>query len=163
VGVAAPLFGDRFTVVPVVHAYAVRTAASSGRTLLLERGTHFTTPLPEAHDHGRPARLEIAHAKAATKTVIKRPDFSIPASSPEDNFGLFFVPAEPGDPELAQAVWKPAMDAHGHPFEFEVFTGAQQEVRNCRRWTGNYRGTIDQKRLFHKRTGEQRNLHFSRR
>ena len=109
---------------------AVKRAASSGRTLLLEPGTHFTTPGQKRTITVGPLGLEIAHAKAATKTEIKRPDFSIPASAPDDNFGLFFVPAKPSDPELAQAVWKPATDAKGHPFEFEVFTGGSIVIRD---------------------------------
>ena len=117
--------------------HAIRAAAATGRPLLLEPGTHFTMPgqlnTIEIGLHG----LEIGSgrptvpflAKASSTAVARRPDFSIPATAPDDNFGLFFVPAAPqGD--LSKAAWKPGKDEHGNPFEFAVFIGGSINIHD---------------------------------
>jgi hypothetical protein len=117
--------------------HAIRTAAATGRPLLLEPGTHFTTP-------GRLNTIEISlrgleigsgsptlppGARGSSTAVVRRPDFSIPAAAPDDNFGLFFVPAAPqGD--LSNAVWRPGKDEHGNPFEFAMFIGGSIRLQD---------------------------------
>jgi len=117
--------------------HAIRAAAATGRPLLLEPGTHFTTP-------GRLNTIEIgirgleigsgsstlpSPAKGSSTAVVRRPDFSIPATVPDDNFGLFFVPAAPQG-GLSSAVWKPGKDEHGNPFEFAMFIGASISIHD---------------------------------
>jgi hypothetical protein len=109
---------------------AIRRAVDSGRILLLEPGTHFTSPGALKTIQVGKIGLEIARAKTATKTIIKRTDFSIPATAPDDNFGLFFVPARPSDPELGRAVWKSGKDEVGKPIEFDVFVGGSITIRD---------------------------------
>jgi len=115
---------------PSALVNAIQRAVNSGRTLLLEPGTHFTTAGVLKTIEVGELGLEIARAKSATKTVIKRPDFSILLAAPDDNFGLFFVPARPSDPELAGAVWKPGKDEMGKPIEFDVFVGGSITIRD---------------------------------
>src|SRR5262245_9778402 len=117
--------------------HAIRAAAATGRPLLLEPGTHFTTP-------GRLNTIAISlrgleigsgsptlpfAAKGSSTAVARRPDFSIPATAPDDNFGLFFVPSAPqGD--LSNAVWKPGKDEHGNPFEFTMVVGGSINIHD---------------------------------
>src|SRR5215467_6363325 len=116
--------------------HAIRAAAATGRPLLLEPGTHFTTP-------GQLNTIEIglrgldigtgrsplpSVARGSSTAVVRRPDFSIPAAAPDDNFGLFFVPAAPQD--LSNAVWKPGKDEQGLPIEFAVVIGGSISIHD---------------------------------
>ena len=116
--------------------HAIRAAAATGRPLLLEPGTHFTMP-------GQLNTIEIGLrgldigtgssplpfvARGSSTAVVRRPDFSIPAAAPDDNFGLFFVPAAPQD--LSNAVWKPGKDEQGLPIEFAVVIGGSISIHD---------------------------------
>src|SRR5213592_3871649 len=77
--------------------HAIRAAAATGRPLLLESGTHFTTPGQLNTMEIGMRGLEIGSGNSPLPSpvkgsVVRRPDFSIPATAPDDNFGLFFVP-----------------------------------------------------------------------
>lgn len=106
---------------------AIRQASASGVPLLLEPGTHFTRP-------GRVQRIPIGAnglqlgpvdpptgtAQSAEPAVIRRPDFSVDLHAPDDNYGLFFIPAPPTPAELAGiTTWKPYDFGHG-PFEYGI-------------------------------------------
>src|SRR5262245_13948902 len=117
--------------------HAIRVATATGRTLLLEPGTHFTTPgqlnTIEIGPHG----LEIGSgspnlpfpAKGSLPAVVRRPDFSIPATAPDDNFGLFFVPAGT-QLDTSNATWKPGKDEKGNSFEFAIFAGGSVNIHD---------------------------------
>jgi hypothetical protein len=109
---------------------AIRQAATTDRTLLLEPGIHYTAPGVLQMIPIGPQGLHIGStnplpfpidpgAPSAAKTMIKRPDHSISQAAPNFNYGLFFIPSPPTKSEIAGAVWKPFQDSSG-PFEFAV-------------------------------------------
>jgi hypothetical protein len=56
----------------------------------------------------------------AAPAVIARPDFSVDIQAPDDNYGLFFIPAPPTPAELAGiTTWKPYDDGN-EPFEYAI-------------------------------------------
>ena len=106
----------------------IEQAVATNATLLLEPGTHYTRP-------GRAQRIAVSEnglrirstgpsplpiASTVPKARIMRPGSAVLPATPDDNYGLFFIPAGPTDPELAQAIWKPFTDANGLSFEFAV-------------------------------------------
>ena len=106
----------------------IEQAVATNATLLLEPGTHYTRP-------GRAQRIAVSEnglrirstgpsplpiASTVPKARIMRPGSAVLPAMPDDNYGLFFIPAGPTDPELAQAIWKPFTDANGLSFEFAV-------------------------------------------
>ena len=117
--------------------HAIRVATATGRTLLLEPGTHSTTPGQLNTIEIGPRGLEIGSgsptlpfpAKGPSPAVVRRPDFSIPATAPDDNFGLFFVPAAPQF-DASSVTWKPGKDEKGNPFEFAIFTGGSISIHD---------------------------------
>ena len=103
--------------------------ASQTNPLLLKPGTHLTSPgIGEAIQIPIGAsglRIGIAPGVPTTPSpspavIIKRPGSSIDATHPDDNYGLYFVPAAPTQEEIATAQWKPHTDDQGKPFEFHV-------------------------------------------
>lgn len=102
----------------LVDAIAAATAGDS--PLHLGPGVHFTKPgrtnLIPIGVHG----LSIAAQSSAQDPVtIRRPDHSIDLAKPDQNYGLFFVPARPTPDEEAQLTWRPGSDAEGQ-IEFDV-------------------------------------------
>jgi hypothetical protein len=99
---------------------AIATATATGAELLLEPGEHLTR-------RGRNNRIEISgHGLTIrsqdrdSRATIKRPDGSIDLENPDDNHGLFFVPAGPSEDELAQIQWHQGVDAKGEEITFGV-------------------------------------------
>jgi hypothetical protein len=110
---------------------AIELATTTGRPLLLEPGRHFTKPgqlnTIEIGPHG--LRMAARRVIAKEESVIQRPDFSIPAKKPDDNFGLFFVPEAPSSGDLSRANWRPGSDKNG-AFEFAIFPGGSIEIQD---------------------------------
>ena len=100
--------------------------------LHLGPGVHFTKPgrrnLIPIGAHG----LSIAARPSALEPVtIRRKDGSILLAQPDDNHGLFFVPARPTEDEQAQLTWHPGSDAEG-PIEFDVIIRGQITIDGLR-------------------------------
>jgi len=106
--------------VPIVHGSsttnvdqllaAIEHAAAEGVPLQLMPGTHLTKP-------GRVNTIPIGRRGlrimpapqfegAQRRPTIKRRDGTIDLAKPDDNHGLFFIPAPPSDEEKAQATWR---------------------------------------------------------
>jgi hypothetical protein len=57
---------------------------------------------------------------AAAPALITRPDFSVDTAAPDENYGLYFIPAPPTPAEIAGVrTWKPYVDSHG-PYEYGI-------------------------------------------
>jgi hypothetical protein len=107
---------------------AIEQAAATGATLKLQPGTHFTRPGRLQHiavganglriESTGPSPLPLS--ERTKKARIQRPDHAVPLATPDDNYGLFFIPDAPTDRELAGVTWKPFTDAHGNQFEFTI-------------------------------------------
>ncbi|HET9257243.1 MAG TPA: hypothetical protein VFO16_18870, partial [Pseudonocardiaceae bacterium] len=112
---------------------AIRQASALGVPLLLEPGTHFTKPGRNQRiaigANGLQIRLAAPPASTPQGTlpaVIKRPDLSVSLQAPDDNYGLFFIPAPPSPAELAGiTTWKPYGDGTKEPFEYGVVIRGQ--------------------------------------
>lgn len=106
---------------------AIQRASGLGVPLLLEPGTHFTKPGHNRRIPIGPNGLQIrpvdppaGTTQATHSVVITRPDFSIDTQSPDDNHGLYFIPAAPTAAELAGiTTWKPYDDGK-EPFEYAI-------------------------------------------
>src|SRR5689334_7912484 len=104
---------------------AIAQAITTNANLLLEPGVHYTRPgLLQRIAVGAnglrigstgPSPLPIT--STVEKACIRRPDHAILPATPDSNFGLFFIPTEPTDEEVAKVTWKPSIDSVG-PFEY---------------------------------------------
>jgi hypothetical protein len=100
---------------------AIGVATSTDAPLQLGPGVHLTKPgrinlIPiGANGLSISAQVPSSHEPA----TIKRPDNAIDLASPDDNHGLFFVPAKPSPEEVSQLTWRPGIDDEG-PMEFDV-------------------------------------------
>src|SRR5206468_408437 len=87
---------------------AIGQATASDRTLLLEPGVHYTapgvlqtiaiSPLGLRIGSTRPLPFPIDPLEPSAAT-IKRPDHSISQTTPNYNYGLFFIPSRPTNGE----------------------------------------------------------------
>jgi hypothetical protein len=114
----------------------IAQALAGDGTLLLQDGgvhggVHFTRPGVNKHIAVGAGGLRIGSAGPSplpprsaalgeAQPVIRRPDHAVSASTPQLNYGLSFIPAEPTPDEIAQATWKTFTDPGGHTFEFAV-------------------------------------------
>lgn len=105
---------------------AIKKASALNQTLLLKPGIHFTMPgVGQKIEIGANGlRIDVAPAEEPLPpqepSTIKRPDFSVDMTRPDDNYGLYFVPAPPTEAEIAAAQWKLHTPRQGRPFEFDV-------------------------------------------
>ncbi len=111
---------------------AIAAATAGDAPLHLGPGVHFTKRgrrnLIPIGAHG----LSIAAQPAALEPVtIRRKDNSIILAEPDDNHGLFFVPARPTEDEQAQLTWHPGSDAEGQ-IEFDVIIRGQITIDGLR-------------------------------
>ena len=111
---------------------AISHAMTANATLLLEPGVHIRAPgccsalrwARTGFGSGRPALRPCRSHRRSRKRAF---DGRITRSTPDSNFGLFFIPTGPTDEEVAQVKWKPASDGDG-PFEYGVVMRGRIEI-----------------------------------
>ena len=109
---------------------AIARASRDGVPLLLKPGKHFTQP-------GRQQKILIGSnglwlsvapppfpVLPKPPAVIKRPDNAINLHSPDENFGLFFIPSAPTVSEVAGITWKTHRHSDGSCSSSGLLLGA---------------------------------------
>lgn len=65
------------------------------------------------------------------RATIKRPDYAINPEHPDDNYGLFFVPARPGEDEINSITeWRRSYNSKFAIFDYAVFILGEIHVSN---------------------------------
>jgi hypothetical protein len=122
---------------PDALTHAIAQASAEGVPLLLEAGTHLTKP-----GRGRNQAIEIGanglqigsacHANdPGGPAIIARPDHAIDPAHPDDNHGLFLIPARPTAAEVDAVVWRTHQTSpKDAPFEFGIVLRGDVEITN---------------------------------
>ena len=128
---------------PDAFANAILQASTDNMDIVLHPGLHFTKP-----GQGKNHRIKIGENGLRIKgsvfgseyAIIKRPDFSIPIGSIEednyskeadDNYGLFFIPDDATLADFALVTsWKEHTDENNNTFQFTVIIRGSIVIEN---------------------------------
>jgi hypothetical protein len=131
---------------------AITVAAQTAAPVLLAPGAHLTKgghlkTIAVGAGGLKIRPLEAAPSDSASAPMIKRPDFSIPETTPDGNYGLYFEPAPPSPEEEAAFEWR-VHTGSGDPFEFAVLIRGFVEISglqiDCNMGLQNLDGRDDQ-------------------
>jgi len=117
-------------------ADAIQQATTSGEPLELLPGVHLTRPGIQPLTFIGPKGLAMGGPPGPlTVATIQRPNFSVgnnPRQITDDNYGLFFIPSPPTDPETAGLRFRfhPPTPPVNIPFEFAIIQRGDIKLGN---------------------------------
>jgi hypothetical protein len=111
-------------------AHAIHEATTSGEPLVLLPGVHLTKPGHQLTTPIGPKGLVLSgkprRSPLLPGTTVQRPEFSVgdnPQHLTDENYGLYFIPCHPSDPEIASLPFRvhpPIPKVIDEPFEFAI-------------------------------------------